>query len=45
MHADDPNLKCIRILNNLMENFLDENLYKWFDNQYALEMITNNTVQ
>lgn len=30
----DDDLNCIEKINNLLEEFLDDNLYKWFDKDY-----------
>ena len=33
-YADDIDLKCLRIINDLLESCLDQYLYQWFDPAY-----------
>ena len=33
-YNDDIELKCLKIINNLLEEFIEDNLHKWFDEKY-----------
>lgn len=34
-YADEVELKCLRMINGLLEEFMEENLHRWFDEAYV----------
>ena len=34
-YNEDVELKCLKIINNLLEKFIEDNLHKWFDDEYV----------
>lgn len=41
-YAEETDLKCLAIINGLLEEFLDENLYKYFDTEYLETFLQTN---
>ena len=37
-YTNDIELKCLKIINDLLEEFMDDNLHRWFDSKYEMEL-------
>ena len=38
-HADNKELHALKVINDLLEEFIDNNLYEWFDEKYITDII------
>lgn len=34
-YIDEPDLRCLSVINGMLEKYISENLYKWFDEDYV----------
>ena len=42
-HADNKELHALRVINDLLEEFIDDNLYAWFDGEYIKKIVIPKT--
>ena len=42
-YTNDIELKCLKIINDLLEEFMDDNLHRWFDSEYVVELTNKSS--